>query len=336
MIERAGRARGSNLGSEIHNFQLFDDDSLGVEGRGCRDDGRAGFGCNMPSWTGKSRTSPSNSGSSGSNVTHGKVKQTPLMAVPPIFAGAAEESSRLAAASTCVEPDHRELIRSVATVLYRRIRDNETADSKVITPLFCEDTHTEPEPEDRYEVTLPLYHQQLLSFPTLYIMRKLPPLKLPPPNYPVPSVHIIATFIENIRQKARLTPQSMVITLIYIDRLEARSEGVLLHARSWRPVVFASLLLASKVWHDISYWNSDFQSICPMFNVRNINRMVRGCMHMLTTAFCPLLPTGAQHQSYGASVPHAARVQYDHLGVAVRAVLLLAPPLSARAHPKGG
>ena len=143
--------------------------------------------------------------------------------------------------------------RGHARAKYRRIRDNETADSKFITPLFCEDTHTEPEPEDRYEVTLPLYHQQLLSFPTLYIMRKLPPLKLPPPNYPVPSVHIIATFIENIRQKARLTPQSMVITLIYIDRLEARSEGVLLHARSWRPVVFASLLLASKVWHDISY-----------------------------------------------------------------------------------
>jgi len=258
----------------------------------------------MPSWTGKSRTSPSNSGSSGSNVTQGKVKQTPLMAVPPIFAGAAEESSRLAAASTCVEPDHRELIRSVATVLYRRIRDNETADSKVITPLFCEDTHTEPEPEDRYEVTLPLYHQQLLSFPTLYVMRKLPPLKLPPPNYPVPSVHIIATFIENIRQKARLTPQSMVITLIYIDRLEARSEGVLLHARSWRPVVFASLLLASKVWHDISYWNSDFQSICPMFNVRNINRMERA---YLTRLEYNTIISASQYAQYYFSLRHSVR-----------------------------
>eukprot|EP00900_Chrysochromulina_parva_P020366 jgi/Chrpa1/2963/Chrysochromulina_OHIO_Genome00013544-RA len=226
------------------------------------------------------------------------------MAVPPIFAGAAEESSRLAAASTCVEPDHRELIRSVATVLYRRIRDNETADSKVITPLFCEDTHTEPEPEDRYEVTLPLYHQQLLSFPTLYVMRKLPPLKLPPPNYPVPSVHIIATFIENIRQKARLTPQSMVITLIYIDRLEARSEGVLLHARSWRPVVFASLLLASKVWHDISYWNSDFQSICPMFNVRNINRMERA---YLTRLEYNTIISASQYAQYYFSLRHSVR-----------------------------
>ena len=103
-------------------------------------------------------------------------------------------------------------------------------------------------------------------------VRLVPPPKAVPKTYEVPDARTVATFIENIRQKARLTPQALVVTLIYIDRLEARSEGVLLHARSWRPLVFASLLLASKVWHDISYWNSDFQSICPIFNVRNINK----------------------------------------------------------------
>jgi hypothetical protein len=165
--------------------------------------------------------------------------------VPPIFQNA----------STCVEPDHRELIRSVGTVLHRRVRDNESADTKIALPLFCEDTHTEPQPEVRYEVTVPLLHLQVLSFPTLFTLNKLPPPKVTPRSYPVPDARTVATFIENIRQKARLTPQALVITLIYIDRLEARSEGVLLHARSWRPLVFASLLLASKVWHDISYWN---------------------------------------------------------------------------------
>jgi hypothetical protein len=66
------------------------------------------------------------------------------------------------AASTCVEPDHRELIHSVGTVLHRRVRDNEECDEKMILPLFCEDTHTEPEPEDRYEVALPPIHLQML------------------------------------------------------------------------------------------------------------------------------------------------------------------------------
>ena len=196
------------------------------------------------------------------------------MAVPPIFSGGQST------VSTCVEPDHRELIRSVASVLHRRVRDNETEENKLILPLFCEDTHTEPEPEDRFDVVLPLLHLQLLGCPTLYTLRKRPPPPATPRNYPVPSAHTVATFIENIRNKARLTPQSLVITLIYVDRLEARSEGVLLHARSWRPVVFASLLLASKVWHDISYWNSDFSSICPIFHIRNINRMERAYLQV--------------------------------------------------------
>ena len=227
------------------------------------------------------------------------------MAVPPIYSGAAEESARLSAASTCVEPDHRELIRSVAQVLHRRVRDNETAEAKVVMPLFCEDTHTEPEPEEQYEVCLPLYHQKMLSFPTLYTLRKLPPPKVPPPNYPIPSAHTVGTFIENIRHKARLTPQSLVITLIYVDRLEARSEGVLLHARSWRPVVFASLLLASKVWHDISYWNSDFSSICPMFTVRNINRMERAYLTLLQYN---TIISASQYAQYYFSLRHTVRM----------------------------
>ena len=74
----------------------------------------------------------------------------------------------------------------------------------------------------------------------------------------------------------------MCVGRVRAARAQAKSEGVLLHARSWRPVVFASLLLASKVWHDISYWNSDFQSICPMFNVRNINRMERAILNLVS------------------------------------------------------
>ena len=153
----------------------------------------------------------------------------------------------ISSGSTCVEPDSRALIRSVSTVLHRRIRDNETADTKTTLPLFLEDTHTEPEVEDRFEVTLPLLHLQLVACPTLFELTKLPPPPTEPRAFPIPDVETIDTFIHNIWHKARLTPQSLVITLVYVDRLEARSEGVLLHARSWRPIVFSSLLLASKV-----------------------------------------------------------------------------------------
>ena len=121
--------------------------------------------------------------------------------------------------STCVEPDSRELIRSVGTVLHRRggaegfelelerqaslrpvlrsrarglapprpadlafcpptrcrIRDNETEENKMSYPLFQEDTHTEPEVEDRFELALPLLHLQMIGCPTLFTLTKLPP-----------------------------------------------------------------------------------------------------------------------------------------------------------------
>lgn len=209
--------------------------------------------------------------------------------------------------SSCVEPDHRELIRSVSTVLYRRIRDNETADTKFTLPLFCEDTHTEPPAEDQYSLTLPLLHLQMIACPTLYTLVKLPPPPAKPIAYPVPDVQTIIAFIENIWKKARLTPQSVVITLVYVDRLEARSEGVLLHARSWRPIVFASLLLASKVYHDVSYWNSDFSSICPMFNIRNINSMERAYLQLLEYN---TIISASQYAQYYFSLRHAVR-QHD-------------------------
>lgn len=189
--------------------------------------------------------------------------------------------SRDVTMSTCVEPDHRELIRSVSSVLQRRVRDNESAESKAVLPLFCEDTHTDAPTEDRYDVCFPSASMQSIGLPTLFDVTKLPPPEPPPRAYPVPDMEAVFEFVENIWHKARLTPQSLVICLVYVDRVEARADGVMLHARSWRPVVFAALLLASKVWHDVSYWNSDFSTICPMFNLRNINRMERAFLQLL-------------------------------------------------------
>jgi len=214
--------------------------------------------------------------------------------------------------STCVEPDYRELIHSVSTVLQRRIRDNETAEAKLSLPLFCEDTHTEPVVEDEYAVSLPLEHVSILAGFTFFTLRKLPPPPVVPREYPVPDVQTVVTFIENIWHKARLTPQSLVICLVYVDRLEARSEGVLLHARSWRPIIFASLLLASKVWHDISYWNSDFSSICPMFNLRNVNRMERAYLQLLQYN---TIISSSQYAQYYFSLRHAAKQAASGRGV---------------------
>jgi hypothetical protein len=83
-------------------------------------------------------------------------------------------------------------------------------------------------------------------------------------------------------RKAQLNPASGICCLVYVDRLEAASEeGVMLHARSWRPIILASMLLASKMWHDISYWNSDFSTICPMFTVNGVNALEKMLLSLL-------------------------------------------------------
>ena len=227
-----------------------------------------------------------------------------LNALHDSSSGSSSKSPLEPETSTCVEPDHRELIRSVSVVLHRRIRDNEDAESKLLLPLFCEDTHTEPVPEPEYKVSMPMIPTQTLGFPTLFTLTELPPPPVVPRVYDVPSIPTMCTFIENIWHRARLTPQSVVICLVYVDRLEARSEGVLLHARSWRPIVFSSLLLASKVWHDVSYWNSDFSSICPMFTLRNINRMELAYLKLLEYN---TIISSSRYAQYYFSLRHALR-----------------------------
>lgn len=216
--------------------------------------------------------------------------------------GAADRD--LAEKSSCVEPDHQALLQSISAVLTRRIEDNdEHSQGQITHPLFCEDTHTEEPAEDEFNVIFPEMHFQALSFPTLYTLKKLRPPPRPPPSYPVPAMSTVKEFIENIWHRARLTPQSLVICLVYIDRLEARSEGAILHARSWRPIIFSSLLLASKVWHDVSYWNSDFSTICPMFTTRNINQMERAYLQLLQYN---TIISASQYASYYFSLRTAA------------------------------
>lgn len=51
--------------------------------------------------------------------------------------------------------------------------------------------------------------------------------------------------------------------------------GVTLLACNWRPVLVASLLLASKVWQDLSTWNAEFTDILTEWPLAGINELER-------------------------------------------------------------
>ena len=44
-------------------------------------------------------------------------------------------------------------------------------------------------------------------------------------------------------------------------------------ACTWRPIFMCGLLLASKVWQDLSSWNIEFASVYPQYSLDAINRL---------------------------------------------------------------
>jgi hypothetical protein len=44
-------------------------------------------------------------------------------------------------------------------------------------------------------------------------------------------------------------------------------------ASTWRPIFMCGLLLASKVWQDLSSWNIEFASVYPQFSLDSVNRL---------------------------------------------------------------
>ena len=51
-----------------------------------------------------------------------------------------------------------------------------------------------------------------------------------------------------------------------VGRIEVRTSN-------WKPLVFTSILLASKFWEDINFWNIDYVERLDLYPLKSINRM---------------------------------------------------------------
>lgn len=92
------------------------------------------------------------------------------------------------------------------------------------------------------------------------------------PKYEIPSEEEIYEFAHQLFKTVQLSSECSIVCLIYVERLMERSKVPLL-ASTWRPIFMCGLLLASKVWQDLSSWNIEFASVYPQFSLDAINKL---------------------------------------------------------------
>ena len=85
-----------------------------------------------------------------------------------------------------------------------------------------------------------------------------------------PTVESVAEFITTVFKEAQLEIDCIIITALYIERLTQGRQLVLTRVNI-RPVIFVAMLLASKVWDDMSMWNVDFAGIFRRLTLKKIN-----------------------------------------------------------------
>ncbi|DAZ96702.1 TPA: hypothetical protein N0F65_009169 [Lagenidium giganteum] len=135
-----------------------------------------------------------------------------------------------------------------------------------VDELFREEHFVTPQFKYTY-IRLPRVHPM-----TSYAMEKITS------KCHVPSVDEIFRFCKNLFNKAQLSAECTIVCLIYIERLMEQASVPLL-AATWKPIVLCGLLLASKVWQDLSSWNVEISNIYPQYPLHSINRLERLFLH---------------------------------------------------------
>lgn len=90
----------------------------------------------------------------------------------------------------------------------------------------------------------------------------------------VPPLTTIQEFFTFIFNTTHLEHDCIIMALIYIERLIKETRGKLcIRYDNWRSIVFACLIMASKVWDDMSMWNIDFSQIFQSFDLNRVNSL---------------------------------------------------------------
>ncbi|KAJ1415834.1 hypothetical protein B484DRAFT_352358 [Ochromonadaceae sp. CCMP2298] len=206
-----------------------------------------------------------------------KVALTPSVnRLAPAYRVPEERSSQalcVAPPSTISRPNFEDILRRVSIVIHQHIQKCE-ARFALSTPetketgmfhqsqldKFCEENFITPEYVYHF-VRTPVSRMGFL-----YGIHKVNNVAH------TPTVQDIHVFLSDLFVKALLSAECSIVCLIYVERLMENAFVPVL-SRSWRPILLCGLLLASKVWQDLSSWNSEFSQIYPQFSLKAINKL---------------------------------------------------------------
>jgi WW domain/Cyclin, N-terminal domain len=92
-----------------------------------------------------------------------------------------------------------------------------------------------------------------------------------------PTLEDITIFYRDVFSRAQMESDCIIISLIYVERLIKVTDGALRpRVTNWRSILFSCMVMASKVWDDLSMWNADFSHTCPAgveFELSRINEL---------------------------------------------------------------
>jgi hypothetical protein len=102
-----------------------------------------------------------------------------------------------------------------------------------------------------------------------------------PHSLPCPSFDAVFRFVHTITHRTRLSNEVAAACLVYIDRLVERT-ALVLSATNYERVVFASLVLAQKMFDDFGYSNVEYARLRPGdANLEEVNAIERHTLQLL-------------------------------------------------------
>lgn len=102
----------------------------------------------------------------------------------------------------------------------------------------------------------------------------------------VPSLKEIIQFFTEIFTKSQMESDCIIMALIYIEKIIKKShDWVRPTVLNWKSILLASIVMASKVWDDLSMINVDFANICASircpFSLKRINQLELSVLELL-------------------------------------------------------